>query len=497
MKFRFFNLSGIVWLLVVIVMFALPGALYGQEKTPSYEFGLSSVISEGNQAPFWLVSNRQGKYLPEKYASSMAFGIFAEPDTGMVFDYGYGLDFYGRIGGDNIDGMLSQAFGGNGTYWLHQAYAQLLFFDFIQFRGGMWEEVVGSKEPRLSTGSTIWSGNARPMPKVEISSNGYLPVPYTRGYVEIKGLLSHGWFEEGRFASDVWLHHKNAYMRIGGSLPVNFYYGFNHYAQWGGSSPRQEEPYPSDFNAYLRIFFNMSGDPEEEGIPDGWALNREGNSLGARNIGIDINLDNISAGVYQQDIFEDGSGMRRKNFPDGLWGAWIRFSEEKKLLQAAVYEYLQTTDQSGPVHILFGPGGNDNYFNHSHYRSGWTYHKYTIGTPFITSPVFFSDSVSFSQDYLINTRVRAHHLGVEGFITERLKYRSLLTYSKNYGTHSYPFYEDKSPINQFSFLLEFIHPVNLFDMDMGVTLAGDIGEMYGDNYGMFITLRRSGIIGRN
>jgi hypothetical protein len=57
--------------------------------------------------------------------------------------------------------------------------------------------------------------------------------------------LSHGWFEEGRYVSNVWLHHKNAYLRLGGSLPVNIYYGFNHYAQWGGKSPGYEKPFPS------------------------------------------------------------------------------------------------------------------------------------------------------------------------------------------------------------------------------------------------------------
>ncbi len=476
-----------------IVLLLLSNTLYGQIKPPSYEVGFSSVISEGDQAPFWLISNRQGKYLPDRYASSMEFGIFAEPDTGKVFDYGYGLDFYGRVSDNNFDGMLNQTFGGNGNFWLHQAYAQFVLYDFVQLRGGMWEEIVGSREPNLSSGSIIWSGNARPIPKIEISSPGYLPVPYTQGYAEIKGLLSHGWLEEGRFASDVWLHHKNAYIRLGGDLPVNIHYGFNHYALWGGSSPLQDVPYPSDLNAYLRVFFNKSSDPDEEGAPGGWVENKEGNTLGSRNKGIDLDLDNLSAGIYLQDVFEDWSGLTRKNFPDGLWGAYIRLPEEKRPVQAAVYEYLQTTDQSGPVHCMErGLVGDDNYFNHGHYKSGWTYHKYTIGTPLITSTIF-NDS---DNHRIVNNRVKAHHLGLEGFITNEIEYRSLLTYSKNYGLHRAPLNEDETPLNQFSFMLELTRPLAFFDMEAGVTLAADVGEMYGDNFGVFVTMRRTGVLER-
>jgi hypothetical protein len=50
------------------------------------------------------------------------------------------------------------------------------------------------------------------------------------------------------------------------------------------------------------------------GTPDGWVINRFGNSVGSSNIGIDVNLDEFSAGVYQQDIFEDGSGYEKGKF---------------------------------------------------------------------------------------------------------------------------------------------------------------------------------------
>ncbi len=452
--------------------------LNAQIKPAVWEIGLSSLGGTGDQAPFWFVSNRQGKYLPEKFASAIEAGFFAEPDTGKVFDYGYGIELFGRTGG--VDYL-----------WLHQAFGEIRLYDLVQLRFGMWEDIVGSYEPSISSGSIIWSGNARPLPRIEISVPEYNPVPYTNGFAEIKGLISHGWFEEGRYASDVWLHHKNVYLRLGGDYPLNFHYGFNHYAQWGGSSPRQEESYPSDFRAYLRVFFNLSGDPDEEGTPEGWVINKKGNSVGSRNVGFDLNMGTFSAGIYLQDVFEDGSGMRRVNFPDGLWGARFRFNEEKKPVQAVVYEFLHTTDQSGPEHSLdAGLVGNDNYFNHGHYRSGWTYHSYTIGTPLITSPFLVDDDVYG----IINNRVIAHHFGIEGYIEvwKGLAWRQLFTYSRNYGTHSRPFDQRR---DQFSWLMELVTPLDLLNLDISVSLAADVGDMYGDNYGLMIKLSKDGVLG--
>lgn len=164
--------------------------LNGQFKLPGYDLGMTSVGGIGRQAPFWIISNRQGKFLPEKYTGSMELGLFAESDTGRVIDYVYGLELFGRMGAGS-------------DAWLHQAYAGVKLYELAQFKIGMWEEIVGSRQPSISSGSIIWSGNARPMPKIEIGTPGYVPVPYLQGYAEISGLMSHGWFEEGRYASDV------------------------------------------------------------------------------------------------------------------------------------------------------------------------------------------------------------------------------------------------------------------------------------------------------
>ncbi len=453
--------------------------LHSQTKPYGFNAGITTMLGDGQHAPFWLTANRGGRFLPENNVAAFEFGVLAEADTGKVFDYHFGIQVFSR-------------FGKSADLLLQQIHAGITLYDLLELRAGLWEEVIGSREPALSSGSVIWSGNARPMPKIQIGTPGYVEVPHTRGYAEVSGLLAHGWFIDDRYVEDVLLHHKNIYIRLGGTLPVNIHYGFNHYAQWGGNSPDYDKPFPSDLDAYYRIFFNRAGDTDIEGTPQTWENNKFGNTLGSRNYGIELDLQTLEAGLYMQDVFEDGSGLRRQNFPDGLWGAYLRLTEKPQLLQAIVYEFLHTKDQSGPTHN--DPdgntiGGNDNYFNHAIYQSGWTNHRQTIGTPLITSPVYngMERFSALPAHHLHNNRVMAHHIGLEGFLGVQMQYRGLVTYSRNYGRHREPF---ETVAKQLSFMLELSRSLPQHGLQAGITLAADRGKLYGNNYGFMLHLNK-------
>lgn len=470
-------------LVVAVCCVLLPVLLIANEKPIRFDAGFTGLAGSGDNAPFWLTANRHGKLLPERKAASFELSLFALPDTSSRVDYHFAIEAYTRQGGSS-------------DMWLHRLYAGITLHNLVDLRAGMWEEVIGSREPSLSSGSIIWSGNARPMPKIQIGTPGYVDVPYTHGYAEVSGLLAHGWFIDDRYVEDVLLHHKNIYFRLGGPLPVNLHYGFNHYAQWGGTSPDYDKPFPSDLDAYYRIFFNRAGDTDIEGTPQTWENNKFGNTLGSRNYGIDLVLDNLDAGIYKQDVFEDGSGLRRQNFPDGLWGAYLRFTKEPRLLQAIVYEFLQTKDQSGPTHndpdgnII---GGNDNYFNHAIYQSGWTNYGHTIGTPLITSPVY-NEMERFSNlpaHRLHNNRILAHHIGMEGSLGETTHYRALATYSRNYGRHREPF---DAVAEQISMMLELSRRLPDYGLLVGIAIAADRGDLYGNNFGVMINVQKEIIL---
>jgi hypothetical protein len=471
----------ILLLMVSGLKFFLPATVLSQAEIPVLRLELSSHMAAGENAPFWLVSNRFGTSTPEKGRGTVRVGMFSNPELKDNIHLSYGLEVINRYDGQN-------------KAWFHQAYIEGVFYKLVRLKAGMKEETIGNEYTPLSTGSIIWSSNARPLPMIEMGTPGFVEVPFTFGYFELKGSLAHGWFEKDRYVKGIYIHRKNIYGRFGGDLPVNLLFGYNHMAMWGGDHPTLGK-LPTDLDSYRRVFFAEEGDPDRIGTPDSWVINRFGNHLGSRNYGIDVKTGNYLIGAYMQDVFEDNSGRKRRNFPDGLWGLYWRSKEKKGLITGIVYEYMQTSNQSGPLHekndtIL---GGDDNYFNHGTYQSGWTHHKMVIGTPFITSPVF-NRNIDHPRNFRIwNNRVETHHVGIEGMLPFGIDYRLLASYSKNMGLftrlESIPgVFQIPSSLYQWMGMLELRYTLSYYPLDLGLQLAGDVGGMYGDNFGVGLRL---------
>ncbi|NJO69306.1 MAG: capsule assembly Wzi family protein [Bacteroidetes bacterium] len=132
-------------------------------------------------------------------------------------------------------------------------------------------------------------------------------------------------------------------------------------------------------------------DNGEQDAPAGESHNKLGNHLGTRNFGLDYRFKKLTVKLYWQNIFEDGSGLAYRNIKDGLWGISIKLNKEA-LIRSLNFEYIHTTDQSGPIDMVKIDGvwqffgGNDNYFNNYLYTNGWAYKEMTLGTPLFTSP---------------------------------------------------------------------------------------------------------------
>ena len=102
----------------------------------------------------------------------------------------------------------------------------------------------------------------------------------------------------------------------------------------------------------------------------------------------------------------------------------IRLQNKERLINHLLVEYIQTTWQSGPVHDLSGPiklVGDDDYFNHYIYMSGWTYHRMTLGN----TVGHFANYNDENQTRLTNNRVKGYHVGWGG-VVRGLNYRTLL-----------------------------------------------------------------------
>lgn len=460
---------------IIIILFAIAPIFSTAQifKLPSYILGTGGSVSTGRQNPFWLVSNQFGKPSLNSASGFLSARLEASEDTSKTFDYTYGLELFERYDGSN-------------KFWIHQAYFKVRLH-FLYFRAGKCEETFGNQDRHLSSGSALWSENSRPMPKIVLGTNGFVSVPFTKGYLQLDGLLSHGWFGSDGYVKNVYLHHKYLYIKLGGKLPVNILYGLQHYAMWGGTDPVLGQ-LPVGLDTYKRIFFVLEGNPDNPNTPENEARNRLGNHLGSRNYGIDIRLKRVGMQLYYQTIFEDHSGYSRKFMPDGLWGISVQNSTKGKIIGTILYEHFRSKYQSGGIH--FEQDGSpyvDSYFYHDLYQSGWTYHGFTIGSPLITSPVL----IQADTTGIINNRVTAHHFGMAGVIHKTINYKLFITMSRNYGTFYHSF---TKPRNSTSVLLQLSNDYELLNgTEVMLQLAFDTGEMYGNNLGVGITVRKHGI----
>ncbi|MBO4577980.1 MAG: hypothetical protein J5688_04655, partial [Paludibacteraceae bacterium] len=214
------------------------------------------------------------------------------------------------------------------------------------------------------------------------------------------------------------------------------------------------------------------------------------NHVGSQQLMLTGKGNGWEVSAYWQNFFEDnfaaiGDGQ---NLTDGLWGISLK-QNNWPFIQGVTYEFLNTTDQSGPWHDRDGLcyAGNDSYYRNSIFMNGWNYFYRSLGTPFITSPLYNSDGTI----HTLNSRVRVHHLGVRGDIYG-FNYRFMASYARNYGNDN----SNKNVLSNNSALLLEVqkHVEQAWGLDFGLRLAGDFGTQWGNQFGAQLTVSKRGII---
>ncbi|MEX0686759.1 MAG: capsule assembly Wzi family protein [Balneolales bacterium] len=461
--------------LFTLITLILAGAasLYGQTFTYSLE--TQAIAGTAEKAPFWLVSNRHSMFGQGETGGFMRATMEATGNLGTWFRYKTGVDMVGRPLGQQ-------------ALYFNQAYLNLGYGAFELF-GGRMIETIGNHDETLSSGSMGISTNATPMPKIRLGIPEYMALPYTHGFIQIKGHLAHGWFENDRYTASPYLHEKSAYARFNGNRVFSIYGGLTHFGYWGGNSPDHGE-ISTSLQDFKRIFL-MTGGADED-APAGWQAYMYGDSRGIWDIGFELQGGTYNLNVYRHFLIEDKDGLKFNSPQDGLLGFSLKNSK-KGLIDGIVYEHLYTKWQNGPDgpgSRATGKGGWDNYYNNSIYRSGWTYHERTIGTPlFLTHNEKGSGRLK-----IISNRIVAHHVGIEGILTNSIRHRFLLTYSRNYGTYAeragFDDFEFQGGKEQFSFLMETTtHLPGKNNIELLAALAFDTGEVYTNNLGLILGVR--------
>jgi hypothetical protein len=464
--------------LIIIYFFCFSAK---SQRQNNYTAEANAIIGTA-QTPFWMHANKFGKVPIKGETLSIFGGVNSDyEETGKAIKWGYGANLGVFVGLQN-------------RVIIQQAYAKAKW-KALELYVGRREEIQGLVDTTLTSGSYIWSGNALPMPKIDLSIQNYTQIGRS-GIFSVKGNYAHGWFDANRNdAKGVLLHQKSFYARLGKpNWKVRFYGGFNHQVQWGGRAIGiTNRKFESSFKDYLNIIMGKSNvgsdttglDPFNQG-------NRSGNHLGTLDIAFELNLSNAKLFIYRQNIFEDGSLFYLNNITDGLNGFSLTLNNKISnnfKLNKITFEFLNTLSQGGPLGsqtTLKSQRGSDNYFNNGQYSNGWSYKKTSIGTPYI----MVNDDIKVkpnTKDELFyrNNRIQAYFIGIQGDLFDDFKIESKLSFSKNFGVPLYSFYgiyQTSINVKTFKYYQNFLGGIEAYSnlsLDFGDLMKTRIALQFG------------------
>ena len=439
---------------------------------PDFNLSLNAYVSSGSGLPFWMTANQLGAFTGDHHTYQLLTTGFARPvtpGTAKKWDYSYGTTFIAGRGATN-----NYQFN---EYWLGARYKRLLV------KIGAKNEPVKYAGLSHTNGNMIWSGNARPLPGITFSTDGYLPVFRNNKWLTAKALYEENFLFDQRDMTHAMLHHKYLYTKATlNSWSISF--GLDHWVYWGGTSRTQGKMPGLEY--YPRYILGLKGGKNSSGSD---RANAAGNTIGMYALEATRNLGGHLLTFYWNHPFEDRSGLEFDNMPDGVWGLHYRNKKSTALLTGFVYEYMNTLNQSGTYHLQPSgvPGvvtgrGRDNYFalglgmSNGFYSSGHVHYNRMMGTPLFI-PVIGADGLSKGFD---NTRIEMHHVGTGGSVTERLTWRALFTWSQSRGTYEKPF---AVVVEQFSSMAALEYQFRQWPLRIRGGMAVDRGDRFERRYG--------------
>lgn len=434
------------------------GSAYAQQQTSlTYDISTETAVGSGDYTAYQLVSNRHHILSTRANTGYLRAALTGEHRLSEHWSLSGAVDAVASLHADH-------------PAYLQQCYLNLSWREFY-LEAGTRERGSVMLNDTLTSGALINSGNAKPVPQVRIGTNQFWTVPGLRHWLMVYGDASYGHFLDGGYltdqfalyqqhhlrsyvTTDVWYHQKRLYIQSDDRRRFYVTIGMEHAVQFGGRNRSYTSGHevvtsiaPS-FADFFRVILPL-GDGNT-----GTTTNKaqewvKGNHLGSWNLKLTCNLSpHQQLRLYGESMFEDGSGIRKGNGLDGLWGIEYRNSSTQQpiLLRQVVLEHLITTDQSGPIHWapddfsaqVQGPlpghsTGNDNYYNNYMYN-GYAHYGMSIGTPLLVSPCYNADHYMSFTD----TRVKAWHLGMRGEFSNHFGYLLRGSYREGWGTYFVP-----------------------------------------------------------
>ena len=485
------------------------------EETIQYRADALFSIGDGDLAPYYMTANRHGK-LTQTNNALLDIGFTRDFDTNRRWAWSYGAEII--TGASSSTNYSLQKYDDNGNLvfdfnqderpaaiWLQQLYAEVKYRS-IYLSAGIKDRESAMLNFALSSGDLIQSGNARSIPQIRAGFVDFQDIPLTKHFLQIQGEFCFGkfmdkkWYENhfnyytGHYNEGGFYHYKRIYFRTKTSNPFSATFGGQFAYLFGGDTHyyvkgkfKNTTHNAEDLDAFWQAIL-----PRDTGV-EGYY---QGQSLGSWDINLRYRFRNNSQlKAYVQNVWEDGSSMGKLNGWDGLWG--LEYVAPKPgLISGAVFEYLQMTDQSGPMHWdpvdeagtslnQYQATGGDNYYNNGFYNA-YCYFGMAMGSPFSKEPIRnLNGDVSFRD-----TRVKGFHLGISGDPINNLSYRILGSWRKSWGTYQNPRFHT---VECTSILVEATYKLpKIQGLSIKAEFAADHGQLYGNNTAGALTLSYRG-----
>lgn len=501
-------LRNIYKILFVAFFFLLQVCQAFSQSNPSVVYRLTAegALSSGDYTPYMLTLNQFDRLSPRSntgYISASIYGAFQFTDHW------------------NISGGVT---GISSVHSNHKAYLQELYLR-ATYRKIYIE--VGSKEKsspvinrNLSSGDFIYSGNAKPIPSFSVATDGFVKLPYLHDWVEAYADFGYGRLFDGSWTSDrfekyhvmqpgafytkdVSYHHKELYLRSNASRKFFATIGMQHAVFFGGIKTSYESGSEvvsgakAESKDFLKVIIPKSDGNSKSTAGDSFVY---GNHLGVWYADIAYNINtHRQLRAYMEKPFEDGSGIAFRNGFDGIWGIEYCSSSQERIIpiRGLVMEYIQTTDQSGPIH--WAPGdfstsvsgqlpneatGADNYYNNFFYN-GYSYYGLSVGSALLKSPYYNEDNYLNYTD----NRIHAWHLGISGDISSHFGYLLKGSYREGLGT---PFIPLPHKHHSFDAMLQILWQKGPWECSAAYAITQ--GNIYGDSNGFDLKVTYHGKI---
>lgn len=470
-----------VFVYSVFLLFISDDLTFAQDSTLTYATHVQTSLAS-NETPFWLRSNQ--------YATIPLNGSFANAQLGIFKIYNSGNP---RLVQFSAGAQLIANTTRTNSIFFSDLYGAVKVGS-VELSIGPRREFFGLSDSTLTSGSLAMGSNARPYPKIRISTPTFVNIIPLNDIISFKfyysdGLLGPSKIDYGNVSMipRTYMHQKSLYLRLGGlSHKLSLYAGFNHQAMWGG----EEKIFTGGLNTWEAYKYVIIGKP--------WASSRVGNHFGTIDVAAEWRRKSWNIFLYRQSIYEDGSLYKLSNIADGLTG--IRFKRNRIdradlsfNINTVLLEYIYTKEQGGSV-FDFSQGifGRDNYYNHYVYDQGWSYRGQSLGTPLISNHNLFRKNLSNdAPGFTTNNRIMAFHFGLDAS-WHRVNLQLKGTYSQNSGTYDNPYSRN---VKQTSFIVKAERPLSFFHNSLfSLNLAADVGQLYNNTSAITVGWRKVGFL---